>query len=53
MKVGLFGYGKMGEAFADILREKCDVIVYDILEERLNVAKMRGFKVGNSAREVA
>ena len=53
VRLGLFGYGKMGEAFADILKEKCEVYVYDIVEERLKVAESRGLKVSRSAREIA
>jgi len=53
VRLGLFGYGKMGEAFAEVFREKCDVVVYDVVEDRLRLARERGFHIGNSAREVA
>jgi len=49
----LFGYGKMGEAFAEILKEKCEVYVYDIVEERLRAAESRGLKVSRSPQDVA
>ncbi len=53
MRLALFGYGKMGEAFADVLKEKCELYVYDVVEARLKVAESKGLKVSRSAREIA
>ncbi|MDW8066738.1 MAG: pyrroline-5-carboxylate reductase [Aquificaceae bacterium] len=47
MNVGIIGYGNMGESFAKALRDKVQIVVYDIKEERRNKALEEGFGVAS------
>jgi len=53
VKIAVFGYGKMGEAFTEVFRQKAEVIVYDILPDRVEVAKSKGLQVAQSPEEAA
>jgi len=44
LKVLIVGYGKMGEAFGEVFKNKANVRAYDIVKERLEAAKNRGIE---------
>lgn len=48
MKVGIVGYGNMGESFSRALKEKVEVLVYDINPKKTRRALEEGFGVAKS-----
>ncbi|MDW8294916.1 MAG: pyrroline-5-carboxylate reductase [Aquificaceae bacterium] len=48
MRLGVIGYGNMGESFAKALRERAEVVVYDVSEEKRQKAWAEGFGVVES-----
>lgn len=48
MKIGVVGYGNMGEAFAKALSSKVEVLVYDISFDKREKALSDGFGVAQS-----
>lgn len=45
MKLGIIGYGNMGESFAKALKEHAEVVIYDISQEKKEKALQEGFGV--------
>ncbi|MEN3028389.1 MAG: pyrroline-5-carboxylate reductase [Aquificaceae bacterium] len=48
MRLGIIGYGNMGESFAKALRRGAEVILYDLSEEKRQRAVAEGFGVAKS-----
>ncbi|MCS7171766.1 MAG: pyrroline-5-carboxylate reductase [Aquificaceae bacterium] len=53
MKIGIIGYGNMGESFAKALQKHGEVLVYDVKEERRQKAMSDGFGVARGLQFLA
>ena len=48
MKVGVIGYGNMGESFSKAIKEHVEIVVYDVSEDKRQKALSEGFGVASS-----
>ncbi|MFN3471325.1 MAG: pyrroline-5-carboxylate reductase [Aquificaceae bacterium] len=48
MVIGIIGYGNMGESFSKAIKERAEVVVYDVNEEKRKKALSEGFGVASS-----
>ncbi len=48
MRVGVIGYGNMGESFSKAIKEHAEIVVYDVSEEKRQKALLEGLGVASS-----